>query len=80
MSGNFYTTPDLYLASAIIARGFEIHWIERSDGKLIFVFLPSHDISVFVEDYFLHKAKLDDTLAMSIAIKNLKNYMYNHQK
>ncbi len=80
MSNNLYRATDLYLAGAIIARGFEIYRIEKQGEKLTFVFPESNSLSEFREDYFLHRGKIDDSLAMSIAIKNLKNFKYNHTK
>ena len=75
-----YNTTDLHLASACMARWFELTNFEKQNGKWIFYFPASHDISEFVEDYFLHKGRIDDALAMSIAIKNLKNYLFNTEK
>ncbi len=71
-----YNTSDLQLASALIAWGFEISSFNKEWRKLMFYFPASHDISLFVEDYFLGKTRVDP-LAYSIAQKNLKNYLFN---
>lgn len=72
----FYHNSDLALSSALIAWGFGLSSLHKEKWKLYFYFPASHDISQFVEEYFLGKTRVDP-LAYAIAQKNLKNYLFN---
>lgn len=74
-----YNTSCLQLASALTSSGFKIASYEKIDQKVMFYFPASHEISLFVEDYFLWKIKVDP-LAYANAQKHLKNYLFNSNK
>ncbi len=74
----FYTTADLALWSCLSISWFPIHHIQKENGKGVFYYEASYNLTNFVELYFRQKVQVEP-IQYATAMKALKTNIYNIQ-
>lgn len=71
-----YETSDFYIASFLIAKGFKVAWIDKTNSKrYLFIFQDAGDWDSLVDDY-LYRRSVVEPQAFANAIKELKQFIY----
>jgi|APSaa5957512622_1039677.scaffolds.fasta_scaffold47760_2 hypothetical protein len=71
-----YRTSDFYIASFLIAKGFKVAWIDKTNPKrYVFIFQDTADWESLVDDYLYRQAVVEPQ-AFANAIKELKQFIY----
>lgn len=73
---DLYSTKDIYLASALVASGFQLEDITKQEKQFTFLFKLSKEIEYAVSDYWsgtLQSVAKD----LFSAFRDIKSRMYN---
>lgn len=71
-----YRTKDLYLASYLQLKGFEIIRLEKNDKRFTFIFTDSDGMNPYIEEFYARKAQVEP-MEYSLAMKQVKSKLYN---
>lgn len=73
-----FATYDLYLASAILAMGYELKRLNKKDKRSEFVFLSNNNLEKIIENYWKFLLPVDAKTLLETQ-KHLKDLIYNSQ-
>lgn len=76
MENQEYRTKDLYLASYLQLKGFEIIKLEKNDKRFTFIFQDSDGMHPYIEEFYARKAQVEP-MEYSLAMKQVKSKLYN---
>lgn len=74
-----YKTKNFYLTAFLIAKGFELQGVDRTDGpnRIDFIFEKSDKLYRMAEIFRFHEQTEIDAQLFIRALKKLKSYIYD---